>query len=1042
MERLFGGALVAKLRNSFAPLQVAAVIVVLAAVLFTLAVTISTRSAATHYTNSESLLVKTSVVAHYHNRFLTNISGRTTFPARVVLFIDGVPVDEHVNSQPPQAMRTPFSAPEAACANKCRFDVTMPQQVPTAVKGSRIVALSAQMLEQPTWGNAKLCYQPTSDDLEKGNSGGCDQPVKKSIPATLPSSSREARLVPRAAHTARLPDDLRISTVIRFPPNATFLAAPVTVNTSVGARWSNPRRRATVLSSLAEAPASRVVHLWISPYSLRYSAVIGLPANATLVQALHSGLSQSTFLRKVLDITVNTYVRLGSLKPRMQLFENPSTGQTLIIVNGDTSASFFGQDENLIINEPASPWLSYPTSTRSRDRGRTPDCEAAANDGKTRLGGCNQTLVLSVSGFSVSDYAVLDDNTEGRGTQLPSTFWPNGTAVWYGSLSSAHNYHLTLVRDTPKTVTDIRTILRQAPPSPWSPWNLPVGILQILVLAALILGLFFVLRSGRECNGVAALLGILLADTCINLLVRLSFLFPRGPVAWLPNLPPWVFYGAVVACAVGAVLILGAYFFKRFDVPGAFKPFAFTIVASSVVIVAATYLSFTCPPSFACPSSLFDLSVHWSTLLKLRAACSSLAFALLLIQFRPDVFVTVLTQRRILRFTLLTASLIFLGICAIVISPTVLPDDLHPIGLYLPINIAVEVSQFAKSLAPLLFAVTMLLPGVSNPTGHPWEKREGRLALFLTVLCVGYSYVFIGIPIGLIFSFLAIRFIAIRSERICEIDAAVAYRDENAVAASDVASLKDIRRAASAQLALRDSFLNNQISRATYEKRRADLEAFENDLANDLGPGAAYEKWILGYEFGPGKSLLENGRWGAALGLLAGVAMALFQSHVILAAFSDGHMVIFDSFAALALTMLRAVPAGIALGFTLPYLRGNMASTKGLVVAFALCIALLPYDFLQYSTHEALSESLHLLLLFGVIGLALDILTAIRLSRSLPLHQLLNVTGIGNVTATAAVTASILASLIGQESRALLDVAVQNATVTLHAAISPPNQGQ
>jgi hypothetical protein len=1050
LQRLLGGALVAKLREFFAPLQVAAVIVVLAAVLFTLGIAISTRSAIKHYATSASLIANT--VPQYNDRLLTSISGRTRSPARVVLFIDGVPVDEHVNSQPSPATSTSFSNSEVTCADKCSFRVSMPDQVPGAVRRNRIVALSAQMLEHPAWGNSRSCYQPTTGHPTGDNSVDCDRPPKQSIPPALPSTDGEAIPVPRAAHSTRVPSDLRISTLIRFPQNPAVLARPlnVTVSTSLRVGSWNPQRRA----ARKEAnPASRVVHIWVSPYSLRYSALIRLPTSATLVQALHSGLSQSIFLRKVLDITVDAYVRLASLNPRMQLFENSGSRQTLIVVNGDTSASFFDQDENLAIEEPESPWLSYPASIRKRAHGPTPDCEATANGGEARLGGgrrisggsaaggCNQTLVLTVSGFSVTDYAVLDNNSEGRGTQLPSTFWPNGTAVWYGSLSSGHTYHLTLARDTPKTVTDIREILRQAPPLPWSAWNLPVGVLQLLILAALILGLFFVLRSGDEANGVAALLGVLLADTCINLLARISFqlgalLFLHGsaPGVPLPHPWPWAFYGATMACAVGAVVFLGTYSFDRFKVPGARKPFVFTIVASGVVVVTATCLSFTASPS------LFTISASPTMLLVLRGSCNALAFALLLIQFRPDVFITLLTRRRILRFGLLTASLLFFSICAIVISPTVLPDNLHPIGLYSPLFITVDVSLFAKSLAPLLFAITMVLPGVSNPKGHPWENRERRLALFLTVLFVGYSYVFIGIPMGLIFSFLAIRFIAIRSEQIHEIDAAVAYRDENVVAPSDIVSLKDIRRAASAQLALRDSFLNNQISGATYERRSADLEAFGKSLARALGPSAAYEKWILGYEFGPGRSLLENGRWGAIVGLAAGVTMALFQSHVILTTFSDGHMVIFDSFAVLALTMLRAVPAGFALGFTLPYLRGNMASTKGLVVAFALCIALLPYDFFQYSAYEALSESLHLLLLFGVIGLALDLLTAIRLARSLPLRQLLDVTGLGNLTATAAVTASIMVSLITQESRALLDVAVQNATVALHSAIGAPTQ--
>ncbi len=1034
----------AKLRQFFAPVQVAAGIVVLAAVLFTAAIAISTLVAIGNNAKITSLIVSTTV-AHYEHRLLTSISGWTTSPARVVLFIDGVPVDEHVNSLPSPAASMASPSSEPTCANKCRFHVKMPDEVPTAVKQTRIVALSAQMLEHPTWGNSSHCYNPTSNHPGRGNSANCNQPLNEPIQATLPSS-KETMPAPRPAHITRSLDDLRISTVVRLPQHTTLLRMPDSYTVSTSWRvGSMPWQRAAVLPAPADR-ASRVVHIWVSPYNLRYSAIIELPTDAALVQALHSGLPQSIFLRKVLDITVDAHDRLGSLNPRMQLFDNPGTGRTLIIVNGDTSASFFGQDENLSIEEPASPWLIYPTPARNRGHTSTLDCASTAAGREAN--GCNQALVLTVSGFTVSDYAVLDDNSEGRGTQLPSTFWPNGTAVWFGTLSSGHSHHLTLARDTPKTVTDIRTILRQAPPLPWSAWNLPVGVLQILVLAALILGIFFVLRSGNESRAVTALLGVLLADTCINLLVRISFqlgalLFSNVPAGSLPGSPRewlWVLYGAAMVFAVGAAVLLGTYCFIRFNIPGARIPFVFTIVAAGVVIVVATYLSFSALSSTA-SSSLFTLSLPAAALLRLRGTCNALAFALLLIQLRPDVFVTVLTERRILRFSLLSASLAFLAICALVISPTVQPDGLHPIGLYSPLFITVDVSLFAKSLAPLLFAITMLLPGVSNPPGHPWERQERRLALFLTVLCVGYSYVFIGIPVGLIFSFLAIRFIAIRSEQIHDIDAAVAYRDENAVAPRDIATLKDIRRAASAQLALRDSFLSNQITRATYDKKSADLEAFGNGLAQALGPGAAYEKWILGYEFGPGKSLLENGRWGAILGLVAGVAMALFQSHDILATFSDGHMVIFDSFAVLALTMLRAVPAGFALGFTLPYLRGNMASTKGLVVASALCIALLPYDFFQYSAHEALSESLHLLLLFGIIGLALDILTAIRLARSLPLRQLLTVTGIGNVTATAAVTASILASLIGQESRALLDVAVQNATVALHTAtIGEPNQ--
>jgi hypothetical protein len=70
----------------------------------------------------------------------------------------------------------------------------------------------------------------------------------------------------------------------------------------------------------------------------------------------------------------------------------------------------------------------------------------------------------------------------------------------------------------------------------------------------------------------------------------------------------------------------------------------------------------------------------------------------------------------------------------------------------------------------------------------------------------------------------------------------------------------------------------------------------------------------------------------------------------------------------------------------------------------------------------------------------MDAWTAVRLSRTLSLRELLGVTGFVNVTATAAIVASIVISLATDASQSLLNVALQTGAAALHSALSN-NQG-
>ena len=83
-------------------------------------------------------------------------------------------------------------------------------------------------------------------------------------------------------------------------------------------------------------------------------------------------------------------------------------------------------------------------------------------------------------------------------------------------------------------------------------------------------------------------------------------------------------------------------------------------------------------------------------------------------------------------------------------------------------------SVFAKNLAPVLFALSILIPGLFAGQAQVWKGREWQLALFLTIMCVGNNYFFFGLPIGLAFSFIAIRFLAIRTDQMEKVDKAVA----------------------------------------------------------------------------------------------------------------------------------------------------------------------------------------------------------------------------------------------------------------------------
>ena len=112
-----------------------------------------------------------------------------------------------------------------------------------------------------------------------------------------------------------------------------------------------------------------------------------------------------------------------------------------------------------------------------------------------------------------------------------------------------------------------------------------IAICQIAILVGLILGLFWVVRSENEPPVVASIVGILTADTCINLFARFSLatLFLSGPSMTL--------YVVILPFAVAAVLFIGRWLFARVGIPGAWKSFAFTILASCFIVVVATGLS-------------------------------------------------------------------------------------------------------------------------------------------------------------------------------------------------------------------------------------------------------------------------------------------------------------------------------------------------------------------------------------------------------------------------------------------------------------------
>jgi len=960
---------------------------------FVLAAAFSTSVDIDHQNRAAALVAPAPKV--YFKKGKMHVSGTVTAPAHLVLFLNGVPVFEQVVGMPaPRRGQIGFSPP--APAPECtpgvnNFDLHVPTSVPAAVlrapASRRTMFLSAQSPCHPDWDGAFVNLSPPPNVPQRHSQNRTPSQLKpraKAVPHLAVSVSAQACCYPTWKGGS-----FRLSASGKFGVSP---AAP----------------------SASRVLASRVVHIWVTSSSLRYTAYITMPSNAALLQALLAGWAKKSFLFKTLDLTVDQFYRLAMLNPRIEVFEPAGSHRALVVVNGDAGAFSFVQGSDLTIQENSAPWLDY------HDSASRPSDSGALND----------TLAITVSGFGVSDYAVLDPNaSDSLSARKPRALSPGGTAMWYGRLSRPYWYHLALSKNGPKSLTDVRIILKQLPPPLWKPsWlNSAIAVCQIAILVGLILGLFWVVRSENEPPVVASIVGILTADTCINLFARFSLaaIF-SGHV---------VLYVVILAFAVGALLFIGRWLFGRVGIADAWKSFTFTILASCFIVVVATWLSARYLPLTASGSP----AILPATLLMLRGACRVLAFALLLVQFRPDVFVSEM-RPTVWRGVVLLASLVLLGACAWLVTPATPAGWLSPVGLYVPASVTADVSVFAKNLAPLLFALSILIPGLFAGQPQAWKGREWQLALFLTIMCVGNSYFFFGLPIGLAFSFIAIRFLAIRTDQMEKVDRAVAGRESEEIECKDVKAFLDIRRAGIAEATAKDAFFSGQISKEEYTKRKAAFEECGKGLRTGLGTKADYEELVLGYEFGPGRSMLENGMIGAAFGLLVGLAVTLAHLQSFLRTFSEGHMVFFDSLAAFALSVLHSVPGGFALGFMLAYLRGNTASTKGVVLALALCVGLIPYDFVQYSSQEALSESLRLVLLFGLIGLAMDAWTAVRLSRTLSLRELLGVTGFVNVTATAAIVASIVISLATDASQSLLNVALQTGAAALHSALSN-NQG-
>jgi hypothetical protein len=383
----------------------------------------------------------------------------------------------------------------------------------------------------------------------------------------------------------------------------------------------------------------------------------------------------------------------------------------------------------------------------------------------------------------------------------------------------------------------------------------------------------------------------------------------------------------------------------------------------------------------------------------------------------------------------------FFVLCAAFVHRDLVVDRSHgefPVPMSNAVSATIGAGEAASWLALPLVGLLLFVFARGLDARSPRTMSYAAIVATLALWCVGLNSTFLSVPVPALLAFVTIPLIALRprreTEELCEQHLKDPPTQDELFLDAELQS--DIAAARRTQRRLRDDFTGGTITRADYEAKNADLQSFIDEKASGDPVHAANSLRGSMFTSFPLAEPLRAARRAGVIGVVIGAVFLLLGFDQIRTILSETAVPGIKFVGLVGSTLVGSAVAAFAFVLLLPYFRGSMATTKGILLGIAALVATLPVTLMSPDPKRAVIDAASTLLFFPVVGAIFDVSALAHYANRMSLPRLLSFAGLGSFATVGTVFATaIVTALTGQ----LKDVTGQlvKSAIPISGSIQP-----
>ena len=358
-------------------------------------------------------------------------------------------------------------------------------------------------------------------------------------------------------------------------------------------------------------------------------------------------------------------------------------------------------------------------------------------------------------------------------------------------------------------------------------------------------------------------------------------------------------------------------------------------------------------------------------------------------------------------------------VAAVVLSaavwrPLLRGDAAHyllPIAMGEPYEAGFEV---LRNVVVVALPIVGLLALISGSRGRQYMTRGVTFAgivVLLALWCVGLDGDELAFPPALI-ALATIPLFALRPRIVCN---ALSQHLQPLGPSSETlfkeAALRaDLDVAARTLRQLREKFLAGDLDFATYNTRSLELTQFMVEESRGLTPVKPEVGKTTMFAAFTLRDPLRSARQAGFIGAVLSAVTIFVAFDVLKDVLGESSLPVMYLLAWSLHAIARGAVAAFVFVYFLPYLRGGMATTKGLFLAFAAVVAIAPATVLLETWHHAVATLITAALFFPLVGAVLDTIGLVQHAESVSMMRIFSFANLRTIAAIGGVLIAAIAN--------------------------------